>query len=222
MPAEMELSRKVSRSLKTLACFVCSKEAWCEKKSNETISTDSWWPIGTLEISVFKRGDGSIHRLFELDRGSGLLKVGDGAISSGLTCGWLRCTRYPLPWERTDHPAFRCCKLSGGIHAALLGEVLSNLSQRWIKNCSSWDMCAIIEWTKSRNWPNSSREGHRIFLGDPQDGLNRAGFLVQRNFAGSLGDFKSRGRTVALNFDWQGKSFAFGLPPSSLPRPGRV
>ena len=62
---------------------------------------------------------------------------------------------------------------------------------------SSWDMCAIVEWTKSRNWPNSSREGHKIFLGDPQDGLNRAGFLVNRNFAGSRGDFKSRGRTVA-------------------------
>ena len=72
---------------------------------------------------------------------------------------------------------------------------------------SSWDICAIIEWTKTRNWPNLSREGHRIFLGDPQDGLNRAGFLVHRNFAGSLGDFNSRGRTVALNFDWQGKKF---------------
>ena len=72
---------------------------------------------------------------------------------------------------------------------------------------SSWDMCAIIEWTTTRNWPNLSREGHRIFLGDPQDGLNRAGFLVHRNFAGSLGDFKSRGTTVALNFDWQGKKF---------------
>ena len=30
---------------------------------------------------------------------------------------------------------------------------------------------------------------------------------MHRNFAGSLGDFKSRGRTVALNFDWQGKKF---------------
>ena len=68
-------------------------------------------------------------------------------------------------------------------------------------------MRAIIEWTKARNWPNLSREGHRIFLGDPQDGLNRAGFLVHRNFAGSLGDFKSRGRTDALNVDWQGKKF---------------
>ena len=72
---------------------------------------------------------------------------------------------------------------------------------------SSWDMCAIIEWTNSPNWPISSREGHKIFLGVPQDGLNRAGLLVHKNFAGSLGDFKSRGRTVALNFDWQGKKF---------------
>ena len=69
---------------------------------------------------------------------------------------------------------------------------------------SSWDMCAIIEWTKSGVWPNFSRKGHKVFLGDP---LNRACFLVHRNFAGSLGDFKSRGRTVALNFDWQGKKF---------------
>ena len=80
---------------------------------------------------------------------------------------------------------------------------------------SSWNMCAIIEWTKSRIWPNLSREWHKVFLGDPQDGLNRAGFLVHRNFAGTLGDFKSRGRTVALNFDWQGKKFCvFGLSPS--------
>ena len=72
---------------------------------------------------------------------------------------------------------------------------------------SSWDMCAIIEWTKSPNWPISSREGHKIFLGAPQDGLNRAGLLVHKNFAGSLGDFKSRGRTIALNFDWHGKKY---------------
>ena len=39
------------------------------------------WDSGVIR---FKRNDGSIHRLFELDRGSGLLKVGDGAISSGL------------------------------------------------------------------------------------------------------------------------------------------
>ena len=39
------------------------------------------WDSGIIR---FKRMDGSIHRLFELDRGSGLLKVGDGAISSGL------------------------------------------------------------------------------------------------------------------------------------------
>ena len=30
---------------------------------------------------------------------------------------------------------------------------------------------------------------------------------MHKNFAGSLGVFKSRGRTVALNFDWQGKKF---------------
>ena len=72
---------------------------------------------------------------------------------------------------------------------------------------SSWDMCAIIEWTKSPNWPTSSKEGHKIFLGAPQDGLNRAGLLVHKNFTGSLGDFKSRGRTVALNFEWQGKKY---------------
>ena len=39
------------------------------------------WDSGIVR---FKRSDGSIHRLFELDRGSGLLKVGDGAVSSGL------------------------------------------------------------------------------------------------------------------------------------------
>ena len=70
------------------------------------------WDSG---IARFKRGDGSIYRLFELDRGRGLLQ-------GGSTCDWLRyCRRstlenrrYPIPWERTDHPAFRCCRLSGG------------------------------------------------------------------------------------------------------------
>ena len=47
----------------------------------------------------------------------------------------------------------------------------------------------------------------RSFSETRKNGLNRAGFLVHRNFAGSLGDFKNRGRTVALNFDWQGKKF---------------
>ena len=51
------------------------------------------------------------------------------------------------------------------------------------------------------------QEKDTIFLGEPQDGLNSAGFLVHRNFAGSLGDFKSGGRIVAWNFDWQGKKY---------------
>ena len=35
-------------------------------------------------IISYKKPDSIVHRLFELDRGSGLIRVGDGAIGSGL------------------------------------------------------------------------------------------------------------------------------------------
>ena len=82
-PAEMDLSRKVSRSLKRLrVCLVegglLQEEAHRDEFSRLVVAD---WDSGIIR---FKRMDGSIHRLFELDRGSGLLKVGDGAITSGL------------------------------------------------------------------------------------------------------------------------------------------
>ena len=82
-PVEMDLSRKVSRSLKRLCvCLVegglLQQEAHRDEFSRLVVAD---WDSGIIR---FKRMDGSIHRLFELDRGSGLLKVGDGAITSGL------------------------------------------------------------------------------------------------------------------------------------------
>ena len=79
----MDLSRKVSRSLKRLrVCLVegglLREEAPRDEFSRLVVAD---WDSGIIR---FKRMDGSIHRLFELDRGSGLIKVGDGAISSGL------------------------------------------------------------------------------------------------------------------------------------------
>ena len=74
---------KVSRSLKRLRAFLVEggllREEAHRDEFNRLVVAD--WDSGIVR---FKRNDGSIHRLFELDRGSGLLKVGDGAISSGL------------------------------------------------------------------------------------------------------------------------------------------
>ena len=141
--AEMDLSRKVSRSLKRLRVCLIERGLMQEETQREDFNrlvVADW----DSRIVRYKRSDGSIHRLFELDRGSGMLKVGDGAVSSGLNLrlaemlperSTLENRRYPLPWERTYHLAFRCCKLSGGTHAALQGKAFSNSSQRLIKNC---------------------------------------------------------------------------------------
>ena len=48
--AEMDLSRKVSRALKRLRVCLIEKGLMQERKSNERLSTDSWWPTGTLEL----------------------------------------------------------------------------------------------------------------------------------------------------------------------------
>ena len=49
-PAEMDLSRKVSRSLKRLR--VCLVEGGLlREEAHRDDSADSWWPIGTLELS---------------------------------------------------------------------------------------------------------------------------------------------------------------------------
>ena len=96
------------------------------------------------------------------------------------------------------------------------------LCQRGFRELSSWDMCAIIECTKTQNWPNLTREGHRIFLGDAQDGQNSAGFSVHRHFAGSHGVFQSRERTVAVNSDWQGNQFCDTPHPLCLNKRKRM
>ena len=81
--AEMDLSRYVSWSLKRLrVCLIeggLVREETQRHDFNRLVVAD--WDSGIVR---FKRDDGSIHLLFELDRGSGLLKVGDGAVSSGL------------------------------------------------------------------------------------------------------------------------------------------
>ena len=81
--AEMDLSRKFSRSLKRLrVCLIeggLVREETQREDFNRHVVAD--WDSGIVR---FRRGDGSIRRLFELDRGSGTLKVGDGAVSSGL------------------------------------------------------------------------------------------------------------------------------------------
>ena len=81
--AEMDLSRKVSRSLKRLRVCLIEKGLMQEENQREDFSrlVVADWDAGIVR---YKRSDGTIHRLFELDRGSGMLKVGDGAGSSGL------------------------------------------------------------------------------------------------------------------------------------------
>ena len=81
--AEMDLSRKVSRSLKRLRVCLIEKGLMQEENQREDFNrlVVADWDSGIVR---YKRSDGSIHRLFELDRGSGMLKVGDGAVSSGL------------------------------------------------------------------------------------------------------------------------------------------
>ena len=81
--AEMDLSRKVSRSLKRLRVCLIEKGLMQEENQREDFNrlVVADWDAGIVR---YKRSDGTIHRLFELDRGSGMLKVGDGAGSSGL------------------------------------------------------------------------------------------------------------------------------------------
>ena len=81
--AEMDLSRKVSRSLKRLRVCLIEKGLMQEENQREDFNrlVVADWDAGIVR---YKRIDGTIHRLFELDRGSGMLKVGDGAGSSGL------------------------------------------------------------------------------------------------------------------------------------------
>ena len=92
------------------------------------------WDSG---IIMFQRMDGSIHRLFELDRGSSLIKVGDGAISNGLNlrvaemlpeinCGEQDSTS---PGRGQALRGFRAaiCRMEHTQHGQ---EVLNNSSQR--------------------------------------------------------------------------------------------
>ena len=72
------------------------------------------WDSGMVR---YKRSDGSIHRLFELDRESGMLKVGEGAVSSGLNLRLAEMLsetnfgEYEVPFssEKMHHPGFRSC-----------------------------------------------------------------------------------------------------------------
>ena len=81
--AEMDLSRKVSRALKRLRVCLIEKGLMQEESQREAFNrlVVADWDSGIVR---YKKDDGTVHRLFELDRGSGILKVGDGAVSSGL------------------------------------------------------------------------------------------------------------------------------------------
>ena len=83
-PAEMDLSRKVSRSLKRLRVCLVEGGLLREEAHRGRNSADSWWPIGTLELSDSSEWMAPFIANSSWTVGSGLLKVGDGAITSGL------------------------------------------------------------------------------------------------------------------------------------------